>query len=111
MYTNIFFSSCLYLLTTLYLLHFITFFQIEQFQVENENLQAEDLAIAHAKAQQEANYQRAALETSKRAALEAEINAQQRLGDATGSSAGTKMDMNGMLSNIFKNFKSLKNLQ
>ena len=95
----------LYLLTTLYLLHFITFFQIEQFQVENENLQAEDLAIAHAKAQQEANYQRAALETSKRAALEAEINAQQRLGDATGSSAGTKMDMNGMLSNIFKNFQ------
>ena len=68
-------------------------------------MQAEDLAIAHAKAQQEANYQRAALETSKRAALEAEINAQQRLGDATGSSAGTKMDMNGMLSNIFKNFQ------
>ena len=96
----------LYLLTTQFLLCFVTF-SIEQFQVENANLQAEDLAIAHAKAQQEANYQRAALETSKRAALEAEINAQQRLGDATGSSAGTKMDMNGMLSNIFKKFQKI----
>ena len=66
----------------------------EQFQVANSQQQAEDLAMAHAKAQQEANVQRAALEQSKRLALEAEISAQQSMSGQ--SSSGTKMDMNGL---------------
>jgi hypothetical protein len=62
-------------------------------QLQSETQQMSNLVAAHANAQEQANVQRQALESSKRAALDAEINA---LSIAGNEQSGTKMDMNGL---------------